>query len=130
METSEIRKTECQTERIQEDSTTVLVDKVKFETLDDAIVECKKQNVQPGKTEKVVPYKCKICYKYHIGRNGTLITEKYRDKLLKEKLEDKKRVFDENLKNADFKVMGTVDLSKFDITVKITKNGKKKIRYK
>lgn len=41
-----------------------------FETLDDAIVECKKLNAQSHRINKVVSYKCKKCFKYHIGRNG------------------------------------------------------------
>jgi len=130
METDEIIKTGCQTTRIGEDGETIIQDKVKFETLDDAIVECKKQNLMPEKTHKLVPYKCKVCYKYHIGRNGFLITEKYRDKLRKEKKEAKKQAFDDNLRNAEFTVVGTVDLSKFDTTVKMRKNGTKKIIYK
>ncbi len=126
----EIKKTECQTERVQEDGTTFIVDKVKFDTLDEAIVECKKQNRMPEKTEKVVPYKCKVCYQYHIGRNGTLITEKYRNKLIKENREKKKEILEENFRNAEFKIVGKVDLSKFSPKVKIRKNGTKKYVYK
>lgn len=121
-------KKSCQTERVQEDGTTVIVDKVKFNTLDEAIIEAKKQNLMPQKLEKVVSYKCRFCHKYHIGRNGTLITEKYRDKLKAEKREENKKLFDEKLKNAELKTVGKVDLSKFD--VKTRKNGTKKYIYK
>lgn len=124
------RKTECQTKIIEDGNKIVFQDKAKFETLDDAIVECKRQNLIPTRTEKVVPYKCKVCHTYHVGRNGTIISEKYREKLIKEKREEKRELFNENLRNADFKVLGTVDLNKFDTTVKIRKNGSKKTVYK
>jgi len=41
-----------------------------FDTLDDAIIECKKLNMQSHRINKVVSYKCRKCFKYHIGRNG------------------------------------------------------------
>lgn len=126
----ENRKTPCETERIEEDGSLVKRSKVKFDTLDEAIAEAKKQNRMPGKQEKLVSYKCFICHKYHIGRNGTLITDKYREKLKLEKQQEKKKVFDDNLKNSKFKVIGKVDLNKFDVTVKLRKNGTKKITYK
>jgi len=126
----EIKKTQCKTERTQEDGSIIVVDKVKFNTLKEAIAEAKKQNAMPGKEYKLVSYKCNVCHKYHIGRNGTLITDKYRSKLKEEKQEERRKIFDENLKNAELKIVGTVDLSKFDVTVKIRKNGTKKITYK
>ena len=126
----EVKKTQCKTERTQEDDSIIVVDKVKFNTLKEAIAEAKKQNAMPGKEYKLVSYKCNVCHKYHIGRNGTLITDKYRGKLKEEKREEKRKLFDENLKNAELKIVGTVDLSKFDVTVKIRKNGTKKITYK
>lgn len=47
--------------------------KKKFDTLDEAIEVCKKLNAQPHRINKVVSYKCKVCHKYHIGRNGKQI---------------------------------------------------------
>lgn len=44
--------------------------KKKFDTLDNAIIACKSIN---KKTKmKVVSYKCKHCFQYHIGRNGNV----------------------------------------------------------
>lgn len=44
--------------------------KVQFETMDLAIAEAKKLNLQPKRIHKLVSYKCSICCKYHIGSNG------------------------------------------------------------
>ena len=52
-------------------------DKVKFDTLDDAIEKCKVLNGKPNRTHKLVSYKCYHCHKYHIGRNGKPIQKKY-----------------------------------------------------
>lgn len=59
-----------------------------------------------------------------------MITDKYREKLKVERQQEKRKIFDDNLKNSELKIIGKVDLSKFDITVKIRKNGTKKITYK
>ena len=48
-------------------------DKKKFNTLDDAIIEYKRLNAMPDRLFKLVSYKCLICFKYHIGRNGKQI---------------------------------------------------------
>lgn len=89
-----------------------VVKKKAYDTLDEAIIQAKIINVSPNVTEKNVPYKCTVCHKYHIGRNGKPITEKYRNKL-KEEFKDmawqKKR---ERLENAKFKIVGKIDLSK------------------
>jgi hypothetical protein len=99
-------KSECQTlVRTEEDGTMVLKDKHKFDTHDEAVAECKKQNAKPGRIHKVVTYKCKVCHKYHIGRNGKEIKDKYRDKLAKSNFKAK-------LDSAEFKVVGKIDLSK------------------
>jgi len=71
--------------------------KAKFDTLEKAITHCQKENVREERTEKVAPYKCKTCCKYHVGRNGSLITEKEKEKL-KKLLEPK------------FTVVGKIDL--------------------
>jgi hypothetical protein len=99
-------KSECQTlVRTEEDGTMVLKDKRKFDTHDEAVAECKKQNAKPGRIHKVVTYKCKVCHHYHIGRNGKEIKDKYRDKLVKSNFKAK-------LDSAEFKIVGKIDLSK------------------
>lgn len=47
--------------------------KKKFATLEDAISECKKLNSKENRISKLVSYKCPVCHKFHIGRNGKLI---------------------------------------------------------
>lgn len=48
-----------------------LVEKIKYETLDDAIEIAKKINRRNGQGKlKMVSYKCNKCFKYHIGSNG------------------------------------------------------------
>lgn len=112
-------KNQCQTLlRYEPDGSPVYKDKKKFDTLDEAIAECKKENAIPHRIHKVVSYKCNVCYKYHIGRNGKEISEKVRTKLqvqnpTKEEL-DKRRVRNQKIafEFADFKIVGKIDLSK------------------
>ena len=59
----------------------VMKPKKAFDNLDDAIKACKTINIRPHNIHKLVSYKCKICCKYHIGRNGKELTEKYRNKI-------------------------------------------------
>jgi predicted RNA-binding Zn-ribbon protein involved in translation (DUF1610 family) len=76
----------CKTfSHINEDGTKTYKDKHKFNTLDDAITECKKLNANSNQLTKLVSYKCPECHKYHIGRNGKPVTDKYREKLEKTK---------------------------------------------
>ena len=99
-------KTECETlVKIEEDGTKVYKPKHPFDTHDDAVEAAKKQNAKPGRIHKLVTYKCKVCHKYHIGRNGKEIKDKYRTKLVKEDFKAK-------LDSAEFKVVGKIDLSK------------------
>ncbi len=105
--------------------------KKSFDTLKEAILECKVLNAKPKQITKLVSYKCKDCCKYHIGRNGKTLTEKYKAKLNTEldKLfpsrrkrnnsKIKSRVIDNDANATDtrfrggqFKVIGTIDLSK------------------
>jgi len=97
----------------------------------EAILECKILNAKPKQITKLVSYKCKGCHKYHIGRNGTMLTKKYKDKLEKElkllffsksKRTDEKlkkmvanrtgNATDPDLPHAKFKVVGKIDLDK------------------
>jgi len=120
METNE-EKVGCNTlVRIETDGTKVFKEKRKFETLDEAIEECKKLNALPHRISKIVSYKCKHCHKYHTGRNGKVITEKYKSKLQMEQYaptaEDiektRRRVRAIDFENANFKIVGKIDLSK------------------
>jgi len=48
-------------------------DKRKFDSLEDAITEAKRINGLKINIHKVVAYKCNFCFKYHIGKNRTLL---------------------------------------------------------
>ena len=92
----------------------VIKDKNSFNTLKEAIIACKNLNSRMDRTHKVVSYKCKGCSKYHIGRNGTIITDKYRDKLRKElgitKVREPKKK--DEVETPKFVKVGWIDLSK------------------
>lgn len=73
---------ECQTfSHIDKDGNKVFKPKKTYHTLDEAIEVCKKLNANSKQISKLVSYKCRTCFKYHIGRNGKTIKEKYRNKL-------------------------------------------------
>ena len=74
--------------------------KKKFDTLDKAIEVAKYENSKSEHLSKVVAYKCSVCHKYHIGRNGKTLTQKERDKRTKE-INQSKRL----------KIVGKIDLS-------------------
>jgi len=108
---NEVKRSHCE-KIIVVDGIKTIKKKVPYDTLEEAIAQCKFVNIQPKVTEKNVPYKCTVCHKYHVGRNGKPITEKYRNKLkdeAKDKSWQKKR---DRLKNATFKIVGKIDLSK------------------
>jgi len=120
METKE-EKIGCNTLlRIEPDGSKVYADKKKFNTLDEAIEACKTLNSQPHRISKVVSYKCRHCHKYHIGRNGKEISEKYRERLQSELREPtpeevekmKIRIRASDIEHANFKIVGKIDLSK------------------
>jgi hypothetical protein len=48
-------------------------DKKKYDTLDDAIEAAKDINKKGQNIHKAVAYKCSVCFKYHVGRNKTLL---------------------------------------------------------
>lgn len=63
----------------------VFKNKIKYDTLDIAILNAKKNNIRYGiGTPKVTTYKCTKCNKFHIGKNGNKITEKEYKKWLTE----------------------------------------------
>lgn len=90
-----------------------------FPTLDDAIVAAKKINAYPNIIEKVVAYKCKVCHKYHVGRNGKILTPKYKNKLMNEEIKNKIA----KVKAISFKILGKVDLSNLPPTKNRFKKG-------
>lgn len=105
---------ECETkEYINQSGEWVMKPKRKYDTLDEAIKAAKIENSKNERIHKVVAYKCKICFKYHIGRNGKEIKDKERLKLqksLKKQLKPNRLTFHESLNNV--KIVGFIDLSK------------------
>jgi hypothetical protein len=85
-----------------------------FDTLEAAIAVAKIENSKDFHITKLVAYKCSKCFKFHVGRNGKPIKEKYRNKLQKEIKLNKEKPrhisFEEALQNV--KVVGFIDLSK------------------
>lgn len=106
----------CNTKTQSEDGTTTWKYKKAFETLDEAISEAKKRNASERQIIKLVGYKCTYCCKYHIGRNGTKLTEKDKDKYRKELGIGLKIVGKIDLETlqptSKVKVVGWIDLSK------------------
>jgi hypothetical protein len=70
---------ECRKEVIV-DGVRVYEDKMKYGTLEEAITACKVLNSYDDRVQKLVSYKCKECFKFHIGRNGSLIKAKDKTK--------------------------------------------------
>ncbi len=64
----------------------VMKPKQKFDTLDDAIERAKQVNSKDHVIHKVVAYKCTLCHKYHLGRNGKELTDKDRDKFKRSRI--------------------------------------------
>ena len=74
----------CQTiEYYDESGKPVYKLKHRFNKLDDAIGAAKIINSWDKTIRKVVAYKCTICFKYHVGRNGKELKEKDRTKYKK-----------------------------------------------
>lgn len=90
---------ECKTfSHIDENGEKVFKSKKTYDTHDEAIAKCKKLNLADKQINKLVSYKCKECCKYHIGRNGKPITDKYRNRIIK------------NKPKPTFKIIGKIDL--------------------
>jgi hypothetical protein len=49
------------------------IEKKKYDTLEEAIEAAKVINKHPQQIHKVVSYKCKLCCRYHIGKNKTIL---------------------------------------------------------
>lgn len=93
---------ECLTlERYDESGKGVYKPKLKYKTLDDAIAAAKVANSKDKQLTKLVAYKCSVCFKYHIGRNGKTITDKVRNK-------NKQEVFKKQINHINLKVIGKI----------------------
>lgn len=57
---------------ITKDGEKTFEEKKKFENQDLTIDVCKRINSKPNQYHKVVPYRCKHCGKFHIGKNGNI----------------------------------------------------------
>lgn len=55
--------------------------KLAYETFKEANEKAKILNLARGRKKMLSAYKCKICGKYHIGKNGKYITEEYRKRV-------------------------------------------------
>lgn len=55
-----------------------------YDTQEEAITDAKVLNLRPNQITKLVPYRCKDCHKFHLGRNGKPITEKDKKRLLRQ----------------------------------------------
>lgn len=59
-----------------ENGLTVEKNKIAYDTDKEAITAARKMNLNGKQIHKAVAYKCKVCGKWHIGRNKTLLTDK------------------------------------------------------
>ena len=60
-----------------------LVEKVGYETEQEALTVARYLNTKPNVINKMVVYKCSKCDKWHIGNNKKPLTEKDREKAKK-----------------------------------------------
>ena len=82
---------ECQRlEHYDENCNPVYVPKKAYDTQDEAIDIAKIINSQDHVIHKVVPYKCSVCHKYHLGRNGKELKDKER---IKHKNQSNERIY-------------------------------------
>jgi hypothetical protein len=98
-------------ERYDENGIRVDKQKKQYDSLDEAIRMAKIENSKDDRIHKVVAYKCNICFKYHIGRNGTILKDKEREKNKAELKQenDKIKNFWKNPK-AVVKIVGFVEI--------------------
>lgn len=52
-----------------------------FEKEKDAIIACMELNIKDNSFKKMVPYKCKVCGKWHIGHNKTTLDKEEKEKI-------------------------------------------------
>lgn len=72
---------ECHTiQGYDENHNPIYKQKKSWKTQDECIDVAKYINSQDHVIHKVVPYRCTVCGKYHLGRNGKKLTDKEREK--------------------------------------------------
>lgn len=105
---------QCTTlDRVEENGVMVMRPKKQFPTLDAAIAVAKIDNAKDDRDYKVVAYKCNVCFKYHVGRNGKPLTDKERAKRKKElDGQAKLREYQRQHPFDKIKVVGFIDLNK------------------
>ena len=60
-----------------------LVDKVSYKTENEALTLARFLNTRPEAIHKMVAYKCIKCGMWHIGSNGTILTNEEKEKIAK-----------------------------------------------
>lgn len=94
---------QCKTSYIDDQTGKKIVKPKKvYETLGEAIRDSQKLNMIPNRVCMVVPYKCKKCEKFHVGKNHEKITEEYRDA--------RTITAKDSLSKVEFKIIGKIEL--------------------
>ena len=57
--------------------------KIKFNTESDAVLQCYEMNIQDKQVHKMVPYRCSVCGKWHIGNSKKELTFDEKEKIRK-----------------------------------------------
>ncbi len=107
----ELTRTQCQRFVIENGEAVSVVDKIKYNTLKKAQNFADEQNLLMKRKDKVVPYHCRICDKYHVGRNGEELTQEDADEIWERTKPDKYRI-------SGLKILGKLDLSKVALSNK------------
>jgi len=81
----------------------VYKNKHQFASHELAVKACKIYNLKEQQIKKLVTYKCNICFKYHIGRNGNDIKPKYIKRIKQENIINRKS-------KHQFKIIGKIEL--------------------
>lgn len=68
---------ECRTFSHIDNGIKIFKDKIRYDTLDEAIIDAKILNNKEGQLHKAVSYKCKVCFKYHVGRTERPVKKRY-----------------------------------------------------
>lgn len=118
----EIRRTHCE-KFVTDDSgdVTGVVEKKKFNTMKSAQKEADYHNQNFKIKEKLTPYQCRVCKKFHNGRTGELITQDDMDEIWDRTKPEKYRV-------PELKIIGKLDLSKIPLSNKQRKRMAKEKR--
>jgi len=116
-------RTHCETFQT-DDGKPITVKKKKYDTLESASYEAKKLNARPKQKITLVPYQCTVCNKFHLGRNGTELKASYKKRLIGEL---KAEEFEKKHAMPKFKIIGKIDLNKFNYKSRFA-NDKKKVK--